>query len=204
MKKIFLYLYPIEEYMSSLMTEKDKSIRILNECIQKRYRDNNYKVIFVLYPDKKIYGIFTEDADTIIYTDVLFEEATSIDKNGNKKLNFKPKYPSEKLLIEQLGKVDKLVIGGFHAQDCVKKVGEFALKSGIDTIIDLDITDFFFHLYNDKNYFRIEGYNPIRYKQYIINKMNRYGDKFAEKIFNRNYSSPAYGFNIKTKEDFER
>ena len=29
----------------------------------------------------------------------------------------------------------------------------------------------------------------------MINKMNKYGDEFAERIFNRNYSSPAYGFN---------
>ena len=203
-KRIFLYLYPIEEYMSSLMIEKDEAIKKLNECIQKRYRDNKYEVVFALYPDKEIYGIFTKDEDRIIYTDISFEEATLIGKNGNKKINFEPKYPSEKFLIEQLGKVDKLAIGGFHAQDCVKRVGEFALKSGIDTIIDLDMTDFFFHLYKDKNYFRIEEYNPIRYKQYMINKMCRYGDEFAERIFNRNYSSTAYGFNIKRTEDLER
>ena len=40
--------------------------------------------------------------------------------------------------------------------------------------------------------------------QYMINKMCRYGDEFAERIFNRNYSSAAYGFNIKRTEDLER
>lgn len=73
-------------------------------------------MVFAFHPDKEIYGIFTKDEDRIIYTDISFEEATSIDKNGNKKFNFEPKYPSEKLLIEQLGKVDKLAIGGFYAQ----------------------------------------------------------------------------------------
>ena len=79
-KRIFLYLYPIEEYMSSLMIEKDEAIKKLNECIQKRYRDNKYEVVFALYPDKEIYGIFTKDEDRIIYTDISFEEATSINK----------------------------------------------------------------------------------------------------------------------------
>lgn len=29
----------------------------LNETIQKRYRDNGFEVVFVLYPVKEIYGI---------------------------------------------------------------------------------------------------------------------------------------------------
>ena len=89
------------------------------------------------------------------------------------------------------------MIGGFHAQDCVKRVGEFALNCGIDTIIDIDMTDFFFHLYKEEKYFRIEDYKPLKYKQYMINKASRYGEKFAD-------SSPAYGFNIARTEDFER
>lgn len=194
-KKVFLYLYPIEEYMSSLISEKHEALKKLNECIQKRYRDKGYKVVFAMYPDKKMYGISFKDEDRIIYTDVSFEEATSIDEKGNKILNFTPKYPSEDFLIKQLGKVEKLMIGGFHAQSCVKRVGESALNSGIDTIIDLDMTDLFFRLYKDKNYFRSEDYNLLRYRQYMINKASRHGIKFAEEFFSRTYFSPAYGFN---------
>lgn len=200
-KKVFLYLYPIQEYMMSSITEQDEVIKILNKCIQRRYRDNNYDIVFALYPDKKIYGVCAKEEDKIIYTDVSFEEANSNDEKNDKKPD---KYPSEKLLIEQLGKVDKLVVGGFHAQDCVKRVGEYALKTGIDTVIDLDMTDFFFNLYKDKDYFVIESYNPTRYKKYMINKMKMCGDKLAEKIFNRNYSNAAYGFNIRKIEEDER
>lgn len=48
MKKVFLYLYPIEEYTKFFMFSKDelydewnvkRPLPILNECIEKRYRD---------------------------------------------------------------------------------------------------------------------------------------------------------------------
>ena len=55
MQKVFLYLYPIEEYTK--VFENDNSLAVLNECIQKRYREKGYQVIFALYPDKNLYGI---------------------------------------------------------------------------------------------------------------------------------------------------
>lgn len=177
------------------MFENNNSLAILNECIQKRYREKGYQVIFVLYPDKSLYGIIPQPNDRIIYTDIKFTEASGIDENGKKKESFISKYPSEKYLLEQLGNIDDLVVGGYHAQDCVRRVCEYALDCGINSIVDLDMTDFFFHLYKNVDYFKIEEYNPTRYKDYMINKMSIYGDEFVERIFNRNYSSPAYGFN---------
>lgn len=97
------------------------------------------------------------------------------------------------MLIDQLGVIEKLVIGGYHAQDCVKKVGEVALEKGINTIVDLDMTDLFFTLYRQDNYFDIESYSPEKFKNYILGKYKKYGD-FAEEIFNRNYQSNVYGF----------
>lgn len=171
MKKIFLYLYPIKEYASMFLFHDDKlydewnikrPLPILNECIQKRYRDNGYQVVFALYPDKEIFGIIPKEGDKIIYTDILFSENSAIDENGKKKKYFIPKYPNEQLLIEQLGDVEELVIGGYHFADCVKRVGEIALAMGINTIVDLDLTDLFFNLYKQENYFNIEQYKPHR------------------------------------------
>lgn len=208
-KNVFLYLYPIEEYINSVFpktpTEKDEALNKLNECIEKRYRNNNYEVVLALYPDSDIYGIIPKSEDKIIYTDILFEDATSIDKNGGKKLNFEPAYPSEELLINQLGKVDKLVVAGFHEEDCVKRVGEYALNFGIDTIVDLDLTEFFYYLYT-KSYFiedkydPMEEYNPIRYEFFTLMniidpfEINSHSLRAAEKKFNRAYSSEVYGF----------
>ncbi len=203
MNKIFLYLYPIEEYTKMFLFPDDKlydewnikrPLPILNECIQKRYRDKGYQVVFALYPDKNIFGIIPKEQDKIIYTDILFSDNSAIDKYGKTKKDFIPKYANEKLLIEQLGDVEQLVIGGYHYSDCVKRVGEIALNMGLDTLIDLDLTDLFFALYRDEDYFNIEEYNPLYYKNHILNKAQVYGEKFAEKHFNDMYSSPVYGF----------
>lgn len=189
MKNVFLYLYPIEEFIKVFNYDsQENSLLVLEECIKKRYRDKGYQVVFALYPDKHIFGVKPQTNDKIIYTDISFIEATTVknDKTYN--------YPNEKFLLNQLGAVDNLIIGGFHAQDCVKKVAEAAMNLGIYVLVDLDLTDFFFHLYKDKNYFKVEEYSPQRYKNYLLGKMNRYGDDFAERIFNRNYQSSVYGF----------
>ena len=72
-----------------------RPLLILNECIQKRYRDNGYQVVYVLYPDKDIFGIIPNKDDKIIYTDILFSENSAVDENGKEKKDFISKYPNE-------------------------------------------------------------------------------------------------------------
>ena len=133
MKKIFLYLYPIQEYNRSFelseeylqQTKRENPYKVLNECIQKRYREKGYQTVYAIYPDKNIYGIFPLLTDKIIYTDLTFEQASGYNQDGSKKQDKDIKYPSEKYLIEQLGDFNEIVIGGFHFGDCVKRVAEY-------------------------------------------------------------------------------
>ncbi len=210
MNKIFLYLYPIEEYSKIFYLGNEyydrnnikRPFDLLNKTIQKRYRDNGFKVVFVLYPDKEIYGVLPQHRDRIIYTDIPFTKASGYNSDGSKKSEDEIVYPNEQMLINQLGDIEELVIGGYHAQDCVKRVGEVALANGINTIVDLDMTDLFFNLYRDEDYFNIESYSTERFKNHILSKMRRYGDDFAERMFYSNYQSDVYGFgelNIKYK-----
>ena len=210
MRKVFLYLYPIEEFTKMFLFHDDRlydewcierPLPILNNTINKRYREKGYQVVYALYPDKELYGLEKKDEDMIIHTDILFSEASAYDENGNEKTNFIPKYPNEKLLLQQLGTIDELVVGGYHVMDCVKRVAEVALDFGIDTLVDLDMTDLFFNVYKQKDYFDIDNYSPARFK---TNMINRFGDRrteLEERIFDRNYSSPVYGY---TKEDSKR
>ena len=94
MNKVFLYLYPIEEYTKMFLLHIDelydkwhikRPLPILNECIEKRYRDKGYKVVFALYPDKNIYGIIPKKEDKIILTDITFAEATAYYSDGTLK-----------------------------------------------------------------------------------------------------------------------
>lgn len=202
MQKIFLYLYPIKEFVSSEARELlddsfcdecniKRPFPILNECIEKRYRENGYQVVFALYPNKEIFGVIPKPEDKIIFTDVLFEEAI----NTKEDKNFIPQYPSEELLLGQLGEVSELIVGGYHYSDCVKRVGEKAMANGISTLVDLDMTDLFFGLYKQEDYFCIDEYDSIRYKEYFLNKALKYGEDFAEKRLNTMYASEVYGFN---------
>ena len=207
MKKVFLYLYPIKEFTNMFLLSDDslydkwnieRPLPILNKAIDERYRKNGYQIVYVLFPDRELYGLEKMDEDKIIYTDISFSDFSAYDEFGNKKENFIPKYPSEELIIEQLGNIDELIVGGYHALDCVKRVGEVSLQKKINTLVDLDLTDYFFNLYKQKDYFNIEQYDPNRFKENVINK---YGDELKdmeERIFNNNYSSPVYGFNTKS------
>ena len=204
MKKVFLYLYPIKEFTNMFLLSDDKlydewnvgrPLPILNETIDKRYRQKGYQIVFVLYPDKELYGIEQKNGDRIIYTDIPFSEASAYDENGNEKQNFIPKYPNEKFLVDQLGSVDELVVGGYHAMDCVKRVAEFALQSGINTLVDLDLTDLFFNVYKEKEFFDMENYSPETFKKNMIARRGNYWPDYQEELFNKNYDSPVYGFN---------
>ena len=205
MKKIFLYLYPIKEFTNMFLLSDDKlydewgverPLPILNETINKRYREQGYKIVYVLYPDKEMFGIEKQNGDKVIYTDITFDEASAYDSNGNEKQNFIPKYPNEEKILEQLGYVDELVVGGYHAMDCVKRVAEVALQNGINTLVDLELTDLFFNVYKQKDCFDMENYSPEMFKKNMIATHGNYWPEYMEELFDKNYESPVYGFNI--------
>lgn len=204
MNKVFLYLYPIEEYFKMfLFTDESyydewnvpRPLPILNESITKRYRDNGYKVVIAIYPDKEIFGIKPEPTDLIIETDVLFSEASGYNSDGSEKPLSEVKYPSEEYIISKLGEIDELVVGGFHFSDCVKRVAEYANSIGINTLVDLDMTDLFFAVYRHPEYFKIEAYSPENYMEYILGKLDRDNERRQRALaqFYSMYKSPIYG-----------
>ena len=78
-------------------------------------------------------------------------------------------------------------------------MGEAALNMGINTIVDLDLTDLFFSLYRQEDYFNINEYNPEKFKEHIIRSEIKEEIEFddeeqALKQFYLTYSSPAFGF----------
>ena len=202
MKKIFLYLYPIQEYnrsfeISDVILEqlgRENPYKVLNECIQKRYRDKGYKIVYALYPDKSIYGINSLPGDQIIYTDVTFKQASGYNGDGSKKQDKDIRYPNESYLVQHLGDFDEIVIGGFHFSDCVRRVAEYCYHCGFVTLVDLDLTDLFFNLYHKQDYFKIDEYCPQKYRNYVLSN-NRFGtEEMAIRLFERNYNSPVFGF----------
>ena len=176
---------------------KAQEIRDIRNNIIARKRSLERSVASINSQQVYIKQAIKKNEDMIIYTDILFSEASAYDENGNEKKDFIPKYPNERLLLEQIGSIDELVVGGYHVMACVKRVAEEALNLGIDALVDLDMTDLFFNVYKQKDYFDIENYSPERFKTNMISKFGDRHIELEERLFNRNYSSPVYGF---TKE----
>ncbi|MFA6753162.1 MAG: hypothetical protein WCR93_02690 [Bacilli bacterium] len=206
MRKVFLYLYPVKEYSDVIYKATNYAdlglpnpFKVLNDCIQIRYRQQGFEIIFVIYPDKEIYGVNVKPNDKIINTDITFAEASGYDIKGNNKEVADIKYPSEEDIYNKVGKVDNIVIGGYHHADCVKKVGEYFNKKGINTLVDLDLTDLFFYRYYEDN-FDIENYDLKILKNNLITTFEiLFGEDYKTK-FNDIYGSSIYQFNNEVLE----
>lgn len=203
MKKVFLYLYPLEEYNRIFLlprdyceeVHKEYPLDVLNECLLTRYRDKGYEVVIAMYPDKQMFGLDENSYDRVILTDVTFKEASGYNSDGSEKRPEDIKYPSEAYLINQLGDVDELMVGGFHMNDCVKRVTNKALEMGIDALVDIELTDIFYAVYY-QDYFVKSDYSKEKFREYCITSETKYGCplELAERMFNRNYSDQAFGF----------
>lgn len=94
MRKVFLYLYPIEEFTKMFLFHDDslydewnveRPLPILNDTINQRYREKGYQIVYALYPDKDLYGLKKSAKDLIVYTDILFSEAVLMMKTELRK-----------------------------------------------------------------------------------------------------------------------
>lgn len=160
MVKVFLYLFPIRDYASlctnvvydnSILTEFeryhiDETFRVLNSAIDKRYRQKGYEIVYVIFPDTKMYGVEKQDEDRVIMTNVRFKDLLYEDINMLD-------------IIKKLGDVDELVVGGYHYCSCVSNLANCAMQMGINTTIDGELTEHFFRICKHSE-FNEESYNP--------------------------------------------
>jgi len=204
-KKVFLYLYPIQEFFDTSFHPEEfyrsfglkYPFPILNECIQKRYREKGYEVVFATYPDREVKVVDVKNEDRVILTDITFKEASGYYEDGSEKSRDEIRYPDSKFLIDQLGEIDSLVVGGFHACDCVKRVADYAYDIGIDTLVDYELTESFGY-YLKQEFFEIDKYNPanirelIRYYAFTDYKSEERRNDYLERF--KNNFSPVYHF----------
>lgn len=221
MNKVFIYMYPIEEFINILTFDdgyyqkwnREDPLKVLNETIDLRYRKKGYKVVYVLYKDKDLYGLDLKENDEIVRTNTNFEDALLYNDDGTRKDYNDIKMPSEQAIFNKLKDVDKLVVGGFHFSEAVKRVAEIGLKNNIDSLVDLELTDLFFSLYYEdgfeKDNYDLDRYKKQKMKRSFINFKNLKEDEklkledVFEEQFSQVYESPAYGFyrdDIKIKQ----
>lgn len=117
--------------------------KLINKLIDE-YRKNDYNVGWVFFgkaeklelPNEEIVSnIFDiKNKDFIISSGVSYHELNSY------------KYPDEKIIISKFKKLDELVVGGFHKEDCVSRFSKAAKELSILSKVDELLTEHFFFL----------------------------------------------------------
>ena len=204
MSKVFVYMYPIEEIVASYFMSPGaysgiSPYSVLNECIQRRYKDNGYKVVSVVCKDKdNIYGIKDEIIDQIITSDMDYTKVNSDDIKKKKK-----KRDNARRIIQELGEdIEGVVVGGYFAMNSVREIAQAAVNAGISASVDLDLTEFFAEIYKQEG-FKIEEYDPDNFKElWLTRAKNKHNNnwkswrEYIEKEFKQQFSNSIFGFEI--------
>ncbi len=149
MKPQYLFLFPVKEYIEFSMFVEDvpeagHQTEYLMRVIEARYRSRGYDVNWLLFsehgdlaqPDRAAVPQYVEikPEDRVLAAGVSFKTHTT-----------EKVYADPNFVLNQLPEHRRLVIGGFHKNDCVDKIARRSHERGIDTFVDEDTTEKFYH-----------------------------------------------------------
>lgn len=162
--KCFIFLYPLQEIINLEINNhsygqdegegafRQKCKKYLNRIIDARYRKNGFAVHWAVFDDCAISDIIdVRPADKIIKVGLDFKTHTTKQTDGTFP------YPSPDFILNQLGEAAVIRIAGFHMWDCVEKLAKRAYEREFDTLVDEDLTEFFFWRIKDRG-FKIDEY----------------------------------------------
>lgn len=142
--KQFLYLYPIDEVFKKEVYNASSQHgligqkkywkhygKILNECIDLRYRKNGFQINYVVFNGQEVSSLIA-----VRPSDRIFEVGIDLQQNN------KGIFPDGDYVLNQLGNISSLRLGGFHRTFCVSNIAKHAYEKGIDVLVDEDLTEF--------------------------------------------------------------
>jgi hypothetical protein len=148
--KQYLFLYPIEEYVDSCIVHRTAGFekgaygfRYINQLIKARYRDKKYDINWLLFSldtdnQKPDFGLISPYFE-IKKQDRILNAGISFERHCKEKIYFDPSF-----VLDQLPPHERLVLGGFHQNDCVDRIAKTSYERGVSTFIDEDTTNHFF------------------------------------------------------------
>ena len=179
MKKIFVLLFPQQEYL-----EERNDPKPFNNCIQKRYLKKGYEFYVAKYKDSDL-GFVSLAPNKIIEANITFKESTPYFTQNWQYANFKDL--AQKL---NLSGNDNVVVGGFHCYVCVEKFAKEIYSLNQNTMIDSDLTELFWGVSKYIEGWDINNYNPnLRLKNMIDrdyidpSQVDRYIEKYSHPVW---------------------
>lgn len=137
----FVFLYPIPQIVDFEINRhidwsgkgfKKKYKKILNQCIDQRYRQKGFDINYVIFNDCVISDIIrVYPNDKIIKAGIDFQQHLS-----------KNLYPNQDYVLNQINELAILRIAGYHMWDCVDKLAAKAYQRIPDVLVDEDLTEF--------------------------------------------------------------
>lgn len=188
----FIYLYPLPEYIDQEIewnynhmnmgnVRKEKAAfrkaygRILNSCVDERYRKKGFQINWLAFKDHPISEIIEMQK-----TDKILTAGITFDNHVENKI-----YPNNDLILDNFAGAENLIVSGFHIWDCVEKFAKRAYERGFNVMVDEDLTEFLKFNMFDKG-FRIDSHP--NYSKERINGM----DEFMQKSFFEARNKPYF------------
>ncbi|MFA5230440.1 MAG: hypothetical protein WC422_03465 [Candidatus Paceibacterota bacterium] len=156
----FVFLYPVPQIIDFEINRhaswsgkvfKKKYKKILNQCIDQRYRQKGFDINYVIFNDCVISNIIrVYSNDKIIKAGIDFRQHILMNL-----------YPDQDYILNQLNEESIIRIAGYHMWDCVDKLAKRAYQRKMDVLVDEDLTEFLSTRLDDKD-FRTDQYPTYR------------------------------------------
>ncbi|MDD4784208.1 MAG: hypothetical protein PHY32_01210 [Candidatus Pacebacteria bacterium] len=149
----FLFLYPVSPIIDFEIKMHNYSKRrykkILNECIDNRYRQKGFKIIYIVFDDINVSDVIKlRPEDKILKAGISYKD------------NMEGKYPNWNFILQQLKDISTIRtirLAGFHMWDCVERFAQYIHEKDLDVLVDEDLTESFIPRIQDP-LFRIDQY----------------------------------------------
>lgn len=159
--KVFLFLYPISEYVTLFLgldspaaarfasvsgksyvsySIKRYNPRYINSLIEARYRDQGYHIAW-LFPGLGLANSAIELSEKSEFIEI---------RQGDQVLPsyaYPGGYADVGRVLEDLAEsspLEEIILGGYHQWDCVDKFAAGVYEAGISVRVDEDLTEFYF------------------------------------------------------------